>query len=169
MMDSIVSVLSHRPVRPEDLPLICAFPRDDRELFFMFPKAEYPLTVEQLKASVDARFDSTTFLCDGVPAGFANFYICQPGDTCSIGNVIVDPTRRGMGIGSYLINTMIEIAMEKYRVKNVQLSCFNQNVDGLFLYQKLGFKPTFFEDRVDKQGSRVASIHLIYEVAEPSA
>lgn len=169
MVDSKIPVLSHRPVQPEDFPLICAFPRDARELFFMFPKADYPLTTEQLKASVDSRFDSTTFLCGGVPAGFANFYICQPGETCSIGNVIVDPSRRGMGIGSYLINTMIGIAVEKHRVKNVQLSCFNNNVDGLFLYQKLGFKPLFFEDRVDKQGNRVASIHMIYEVAQAAA
>ncbi|GAP21427.1 GNAT family N-acetyltransferase [Leptolinea tardivitalis] len=156
--------LSHRPVTDADLPVICRFPRSEQELFFMFPKAEYPLTIEQLRDSINNRKDSTVVLLDGKTAGFANFYICQPGDTCSIGNVIVSPEARGRGVGSYLVRTMIGLAREKYRVKNVQLSCFNQNVDGLLLYQKLGFKPHFIEERFDKSGGRIAAIHFIYDL-----
>jgi ribosomal protein S18 acetylase RimI-like enzyme len=155
--------LNHRPVQDDDLQIICRFPQSERELFFMFPKADYPLTEAQLKAAIDQRYDSTVVLSDGQVAGFANFYFCQPDNSCSIGNVIVTPEVRGKGVGSYLITTMIKIAVTKYRVKDVKLSCFNENVTGLFLYQKLGFVPTFFEERFDKQGKRVASIHMIYD------
>lgn len=36
--------LTHRPVRPDDIPGICSFPQSPAELFYMFPKASYPLS-----------------------------------------------------------------------------------------------------------------------------
>jgi ribosomal protein S18 acetylase RimI-like enzyme len=78
--------------------------------------------------------------------------------------VIVSPHIRGKGAGRYLINTMINIAVAKYQVKNVLLSCFNQNINGLVLYHRMGFKPVSFEERVDKQGKPVLSIHMTYDV-----
>jgi hypothetical protein len=43
--------LDHRPVDPADLPLLCTFPQNARELFFLFPTATYPLTIEPLAAA----------------------------------------------------------------------------------------------------------------------
>ena len=37
-------LLTHRPVSAEDVLTICDFPQTPQELFFMFPKAQYPLT-----------------------------------------------------------------------------------------------------------------------------
>jgi len=153
-------MLTHRPVQEADLPLICQFPRSELELFFMFPKATYPLTVEQLSAAIAQRSDSTVILLDGRVVGFANFYIFEPGERCAIGNVVVAPDARGQGVGQYLIETMVQIALTKYQAKEVQISCFNQNVPGLLLYLKLGFRPFEIESRIDKQGNRVASIHM---------
>jgi ribosomal protein S18 acetylase RimI-like enzyme len=157
-------MFSHRPVQDGDLPLICQFPQNEQELFFMFPKADYPLTIEQIRISIDQRWDSTVVLLDQKVVGFANFYAFKPGESCSIGNVVVSPHTRGKGAGRYLINTMIKIASAKYQVKKVLLSCFNQNINGLLLYNRLGFKPISFEERVDKQGIPVISIHMEYEV-----
>lgn len=156
--------LSHRPVQEADLPVICLFPQNEQELYFMFPAAEFPLTVDQLIIHMERRWDSTVVLFDGKVAGFANFYLCQPGETCSIGNVIVSPDIRGQGVGRYLINTMIQIAATKHNVKNVQLTCFNQNINGLLLYQGMGFKPVFIEERRDKQGNRIAAIHFVFNI-----
>jgi ribosomal protein S18 acetylase RimI-like enzyme len=161
--------LSHRPVQPEDLPLICSFPRSAAELFMLFPKATYPLAPELLQESINARLDSTVVLCDGLVAGFANLYKCEPDKTCWIGNVVVDPDLRGKGIGTYLVNTMTGIAVEKYRVKTMELFCMSHNVTGLFLYQRLGFKPDRFEERIDPQGIRIATIHMICDVAQAAA
>ncbi len=36
--------LTHRTVEPNDIPIICSFPQEPDELFYMFPKASYPLT-----------------------------------------------------------------------------------------------------------------------------
>lgn len=156
--------LSHRPVKEYDIPLICDFPQSEQELYFMFPKAVYPLTVEQLRKSIQERFDSTVVLLDEEVAGFANFYRCEPGESCTIGNVIVRPDARGKGVGKYLINTMIEIAVKKYRVKNVRLSVFIHNTGAVLLYHRLGFKPVSFEERVDKHGRPDISIQMQYDI-----
>ncbi len=153
-------MLAHRPVQAADIPIICQFPQSAEELFFIFPKGTYPLTPEQLQGVIDQRYDSTVVLWEGKPVGFANIYICKPGEECHIGNVIVDPQLRGKGIGQYLVNTMIEIAFQKYHVKEVHLSCFTHNFVGLLFYTRLGFKPFAIEERRDYLGQRAASIKL---------
>ena len=134
-------MLTYRPVQVDDIRCICQFPQSEQELYFLFPKASYPLTVEQLQNAIDQRYDSTVVLKDNCVVGFANFYICEPEWKCAIGNVIIAPEARGHGVGQYLIETMVQIAWAKYKAKEVQISCFNQNVAGLLLYQKLGFRP----------------------------
>lgn len=153
-------MLTHRPIEADDIPIICQFPQSAQELYFLFPKASYPLSVEQLKNAIDQRHDSTVVLQDHCVVGFANFYICEPEVKCSVGNVIIAPEARGQGVGQYLIEAMVDIAVTKHKAKELHLSCFNQNVSGLLLYQKLGFRPFAIEGRVDKQGARVALIHM---------
>lgn len=149
-----------RAVQPQDIARICSFARTEEEQFFFFPAATWPLTEEQLQASVDKRSDSTVIELDGVVVGFANFYKWEQAGSCTIGNVIVDPAIRGKGIGVQLIEQMINIARTRHQASEVTLSCFNSNVAGLLLYPKLGFVPYAIEERQDKQGRRLALIHL---------
>lgn len=153
-------MLSHRHVRPDDVPRICTFPQSAEELYYLFPKATHPLTPDQLQRAIDARFDSTVVLADGEVCGFANFYVREVGGTCAIGNVVVAPGARGKGVGKYLIETMATTALRKHAAREVRISCFNGNVAGLLLYAKLGFVPYAVERRVDPAGARVALIHL---------
>ncbi|MDH7482967.1 MAG: GNAT family N-acetyltransferase [Armatimonadota bacterium] len=152
--------LTHRPVAEKDIRIICGFPQNADELFFFFPKADYPLTSSQLQDAIAQRSDSTVVELDGEVVAFANFYRWEVGGCCSIGNVIVSPEARGKGVGRYLIEQMIGIAHSKYRAAEVTISCFNQNVAGLLLYPKLGFQPYAIEERRDKKGNRVALIHM---------
>lgn len=153
-------LLSHRPVVEFDLQAICGFPQSEDELFFLFPKAEFPLTPAQLRAAIAQRADATVVELDGEVVAFANFYRWEAGGRCSIGNVIVSPRARGHGVGRYLIEQMIPLAFSKYRAAEVTVSCFNQNVAGLLFYPKLGFRPYAIEERLDKSGRRVALIHM---------
>jgi ribosomal protein S18 acetylase RimI-like enzyme len=153
-------MFSYRPVQEIDIPLICQFPQSEEELFFLYPKASYPLTFDQLKKAIDQRTDSTVVLWNRSVVGFANFYICDPGSKCAIGNVVVAPTARARGVGRYLVETMVQLAFAKHMAKEVQISCFNQNVASLLLYSRLGFLPVSVEERIDKQGNRVALIQM---------
>ena len=126
----------------------------------MYPKAEFPLTADQLQISINNRFDSTVVLLDSIVVGFANFYEAKLGQYCSIGNVIVNPLFRFKGIGTYLIDTMENIAIKNYNVAETHISCFNQNVAGLLLYDKLGYIPYEIERRLDKKSVPVALIKM---------
>ncbi len=127
----------------------------------MFRNPTFPLTPEALSNSIRGREESTVVLTGETVAGFANFYGCIPGESCSIGNVIVDPAQRGKGVAKFLIETMIEIAVEKYRARAIKLVCFNHNTIGLLLYTKLGFKPFAIEERADPNGKRIAAIRMV--------
>ncbi|KAF0861792.1 GNAT family N-acetyltransferase [Pseudomonas sp. LD120] len=154
--------VTFRPVDTTDISRICSFVRHPQELFFFFPAATWPLNHQQLRDSIAQRSDSTVIEHEGQVAGFANFYRWESGGTCTIGNVIVDPHVRGMGLGAQLIGRMIEIAYGKHQAREVTLSCFNDNVAGLLLYPKLGFVPFAIEERKNKEQQRVALIHLRY-------
>ena len=157
----------HRAVETNDLEIISKFPQDEFELYFMYPKAIFPLTINQLQASIDNRFDSTVVLYENKIVGFANFYKVKTGHYCSIGNVFVDPLYRGKGVGVYLINLMEGIALQKYSVKEVHISCFNSNITGLLLYNKLGFVPYEIEKRFDRKSFPIALIKMKKELQKP--
>lgn len=157
-------IYSYRNVSESDLGIISNFPQNAEELFFMFPKAEYPFTLSQLKTAVGNRFDSTVALRDEEVVGFANFYEIKENQHCSIGNVIVNPKFRNQGIGEFLIKTMENIGIEKYNISEMHLSCFNTNTNGILLYSKLGYKPYAVEKWIDKENKPIALIELKREV-----
>lgn len=152
--------MTARPVAEQDIEIVCRFPQTEDELFFLFPKAEFPLTPSQLRTAIAQRADSTVVELDGKVVAFANFYQWEAGARCSIGNVVVSPVARGRGVGRYLIERMIELAFSKHRATEVTVACFNWNIAGLLFYPKLGFQPYAVEERQDKRGRRVALIHL---------
>ena len=159
--------LSHRPVAESDLQAVCGFPQTEDELFFLFPKAEFPLTPVQLREAIAQRADSTVVELDDEAVAFANFYRWEADGRCSIGNVVVSPQVRGRGVGRYLIEQMIALAFSKHRAAEVTVSCFNQNLAGLLFYPKLGFQPYAIEERLDKRGRRLALIHMRLARREP--
>ena len=50
-------LLKCRPVAEADLATVCAFPRNEVELFHLFPSASFPLSPEQLRAAIAQRLD----------------------------------------------------------------------------------------------------------------
>ena len=152
--------LTYRDFTSDDLETVCKLPRNKQELFFMFPKAEYPLTERQLEFAINSRFDSTVILFNNIIVGFANFYEVKKSQYTSIGNVVIDANYRNLGIGKYLIHTMEQIAIEKYGVSRLYLSCFNTNTKGILLYSKLGYMPCKIEKWLNFQNESLALIKM---------
>lgn len=152
--------LTNRPLLLSDLEIIYKLPENEQELFFMCPKANYPLTKDQFENIVKDRFDSTVVLLDNEIVGFANFYDVKKGQYCAIGNVIVSSRFRRSGIGTYLITVMENIGKQKYNVSEIHLSCFNENTDGLLLYTKLGYIPYEIEKWIKKDDTPSALIEM---------
>ena len=82
------------------------FPQSVQELYFMFPKAQYPLTEEQMHSAISQRLDSKVFSANGEFVGFANFYRAEHDGICciGIGNVIVASYARGQGVARYIVD-----------------------------------------------------------------
>ena len=71
-------------------------------------------------------------------------------ETVEIKNVAVKPAFQGQGIGSYLIENVVQVASSN-RQKSICIGTANSSVGQLYLYQKLGFEITdikrhFFSD-----------------------
>ena len=115
---------------------------------------------QQFEEAIVNRSDPTVVELNGAVVGFANFYRWEIGGDCSIGNVIVARHAREVGVGRYIVEQMIKIAFSKHQATGVLISCFNENIAGLLLYPKIGFQPYAIEERMDKQGNRVALIHM---------
>ena len=152
--------LSHRPAAAADLAEIVGFAQSAEELFFCYPKADWPLSTDQLAAAMAERRDSSVVLVDGRVAGFANFYQWQYDDYCALGNLMVAPWARGQGVAQYLVAVLEQLAREHYRAGRMQVSCFNANSAGLLLYPKLGYALSAVVERRDRQGQRVALIQF---------
>ncbi|WP_054887552.1 GNAT family N-acetyltransferase [Pseudomonas sp. NBRC 111130] len=156
--------LAHRPVQPADIPAICCFPQGPDELFYMFPKANYPLTPALLSDTIAQRSGSTVVEGDGLVLGFANFYKAEHGGICALGNVVVAPAARGQGVARYLVQRMVELAREQFAAREVWVSCFNHNTAGLLLYPQLGFVPFGIEERKAQDGRRVALVQMKLQI-----
>lgn len=155
-----MSIITFRAVEERDYEEICLLPQNEEELFFMFPKAKYPLSINYLEESLQNRYEATVFLLNKKIVGYANYYELEEKQYCSIGNVVVSPLHRGKGIGEFIINTMEHIGTEKYDISEFHLSCFNMNTNGILLYTKLGYRPYTIDKWINTENKPIALIKM---------
>ncbi len=153
-------MLKSRNFLESDIPVICGFPRNQQELFYMFPSAHWPLTPRQLSRSASVRRGSTVVDCDGLVAGYANFVECRLGEFCLIGNVIVNPCMRRQGVGTFLLRAMAARAAWEFGATCVRLCCASSNIAGLRLYSALGFVRVGLRSRVGLDGT-ILPVHVL--------
>lgn len=152
--------LDHRPLQEADAEVICNFPRSAEELFFVFPKAAYPLKPGRLLEAARTRLDPTVGLLDGRIAGYVNFVEVKEKKFCTVGNLVVYPECRRRGVGAYLVDTMVQKAFTTYAARFVRASCFSHNKAAYALYHKLGFRPAEMGQRLGPDGEPVLLIHM---------
>ena len=84
---------------------------------------------------------SLTATIDGVPCGLATLYL-QPykklAHQCEFG-IIVDENHRGKGIGELLINNLMHLAKNNFKIELLHLQVYAGN-PAMKLYEKMGFK-----------------------------
>ena len=154
------AAFSHRPLADVDIPRICRFPRDREELYFLFPRAVWPLTPEQVRDSLALRRDPTVVLSNGEVVGYANFATFDEGHSASLGNVSVAPWARRTGVAKHLLRVMMNRAFGHHGLPELLLRCFNTNTPALLLYAGLGFAPIAIDERTAPWGDRFALFTL---------
>lgn len=153
------TALAFRPVRDADLPAICAFAHSADELYYLAPRARFPLSVDQLAASIAQRSDSSVVCRGDAVLAFANIYKREEG-ACWVGNVAVAAQARRQGVARFLMQQMGRLAAERYGAGELRVSCFNPNTAGLLLYRRLGYTPFALEERLDQCQQPIVLIHL---------
>ncbi len=149
-----------REASPADFEAIIRLIPTREELFLVYPKGQYPFTIEQLKSLVALRQELTVACQNGDIIGFANLYDVEAGAWAFVGNVVVESACRGQGIGRQLVTYMMQQAFEKYQVREVRISVFNDNTPALLLYARMQFEPYAVEERIHPSGKRVGLIHM---------
>lgn len=151
---------THRPLEEKDVPYICAFPQSAEELFFAFPKADFPLTPDALMATAHRRFSPTVVLQGDRVVGYANFIKVKERGFCSLGNLLVHREHRREGVATYLVKAMVRLAADNYGTRLVLAGCFSHNQAAYQMYHKLGFRPANLEQRVTPDGTPVLQVNL---------
>lgn len=84
---------------------------------------------------------SLTAVKDGVPCGIATLYL-QPyrklAHQCEFG-IIIGEGYRNQGIGSVLMNSIMHLAKEKFKIELLHLQVYAEN-PAMNLYKRFGFK-----------------------------
>lgn len=149
-----------REATEKDFESICKLIKTKEELYRVYPNGKYPFTIDQVKELSQVRRELTVLINNQEIIGFANFYNHEPKKSAFIGNVIIDKAYRGKGLGKKIISYMLKKASEKYQLKQIKISVFNENTPALLLYSSFGFVPYEIEERRNPENNKVALIHM---------
>lgn len=84
---------------------------------------------------------SLTALINGTPCGLATLYL-QPyrklAHQCEMG-IVVGSEYRGMGVGTVLMSSLLQLAKENFRIELIHLQVYAEN-PAIRLYRRFGFR-----------------------------
>lgn len=84
---------------------------------------------------------------DGVPSAFGSIYaVDRRARSAELGRFLVDPRRRGQGLGRLLCTAIVEQSFDLPYLDEVRLEVKFDNVVAIALYRSLGFHPPASED-----------------------
>jgi len=130
-----------RPYKTSDADTILSWCTDERTFckWSAGKLGTYPPTKESFEF-VKTMMPFTAFDEDGI-VGF--FILRQPGDNpdeLRIGFVIVDPKKRGTGVGKAMMVLAVKYATEIYGVHRITIGVFENNLPAYYCYKAVGFK-----------------------------
>lgn len=130
-----------RPYNSADADVILSWCRDEKS-FYQWSAGvlgDYPITQDDF-SFVEKLMPFTAFDESGI-LGF--FTLRKPNDSYNdlrFGFVIVDPERRGQGLGKAMLRQGLKFAFELYGADKVSLGVFENNPSAYFCYKAVGFK-----------------------------
>lgn len=148
-----------RAATEADFTAICGLMPTQNELYRVYPRGSFPLTVEQVRHLAEVRKALTVVTTNGQIVGFANLYDFD-NQRAFIGNVVIDKMCRGQGHGKRLVEYMRDLAFSNYNLHEIHISVFSDNTSAVLLYSSLGFVPYAIEKRINYAGERTALLHM---------
>ena len=133
-----------RPVAEDDLERLAAWRNDSRvHPYFFFDGFVDPAKQPEWLAAV-RRDGSRRFFAveaDGEFVGTVSLDRIDPRHRSGeMGNVLVDPDRKGRGLGRALVAGLLDLAFEGLGLERVELRVFADNDVAIRLYEACGFR-----------------------------
>lgn len=136
-----------RPYKSSDAPFLISWVKDEKSAAlwnagtFTFPLTEAQLERYQAQYEQDREGFLMTALDDrGVPVGHIRMEkLNYEENSIWFGNIIVDDMRRGVGLGSSMLNCAFMYAFEVLKVNKITLGVFDTNEAARKCYERLGF------------------------------
>ena len=104
------------------------------------PKFRYPF--DDVTFRQDAHFDDMDSFAvtdsDSAMCAFGQIY--NRNEHMNLARLVVDPTRRGQGLGRALIRGLLEVGPTLFELDSFSLFVFRHNKPALELYRSMGFK-----------------------------
>lgn len=130
-----------RPYNSADADIILLWCRDEKSFYRWSAGVlgDYPITQDDF-SFVEKLMPFTAFDESGI-LGF--FTLRKPNESCNelrFGFVIVDPERRGQGLGKAMLRQGLKFAFELYGADKVSLGVFENNPSAYYCYKAVGFK-----------------------------
>lgn len=158
---------------PHNAETVAAWVADDRELFWVAPSTESPLTAGKVLAWAQGR--GNPFLAyvgeDRAPIGYAELNPLRGRkDQLWVGHVVLAPASRGLGLGVSMMRLLLQHAYDNLQAKLVSLVVFPNNRRAIRCYTTAGFK--FRDEQYHKFGrfqKPHRMLHLVSTCPVPAA
>lgn len=131
-----------RFTKPEDAPYLTHW-LQEREILCWFPMINDREIEDAVRVWIGySKLQSgLTAEWNGVPCGMANLYI-QPYKKLKhqcLFSIIVEQQRRGQGVGTVLLERLMQLAKNQFHIEILHLEVYEGN-PAIHLYKKMGFE-----------------------------
>ncbi|MSO93518.1 MAG: N-acetyltransferase [Rhodospirillales bacterium] len=125
----------------------------------------YPLTADRLQRYLDsakepnARAIFTALLSSGEAVGHVEIGHIWPYLSSRLSRVLVDPARRGKGIGRAVVGRAVAFSFETHGVARIDLGVDADNAAAIACYAHVGFSPVNTWPRAMSAGPKVIDVY----------
>ena len=138
-----------RPAVVEDLPHLLKWVSSEEEMrVWSGPGFRWPLSASQLPAYFEESRSgqrllwSAVAMKDGALVGHASLALKAESAIGRLGRVLVDPARRGEGLGRALVTSAVTAGFVQTRIDTMSLGVYRHNTAAHRLYESIGFLAT---------------------------
>lgn len=146
-----------RPISPTEYELIAAWAIAEgwpgRNKHVALTQADFPALIEQ-----SGHYNFCLGEPGAAPLGFGQVWI-SPSNTTNLVRIIIDPSRRGQGLGKTLCRLLLAEARRISPRQAVKLRVYRDNLAAVSVYRALGFEVLMEESNAEVLAMAIDSFH----------